>query len=562
MISSPTSAATGGFAVAHPSRVAVRERTLSRFVLGLTLCVLCTLARPAVEVLPQRPALWREFLTTPSDESPSAAEFRHQLVAVRRTAPLVLAHRGATAFAPENTLEACAAALDHGADGCEIDLRRTSDGALVLFHDETLDRITDGFGAVDQATFRELENLHPLTAHGRPQAGVPPSFAALLDLARERIMLLHLDLKVPGIEEEVARLLDLADAWDHIVFVNEEHAARLRQNPKLRLLRYKAPGLYLNRLDMDPLAITRALNQSGEMILVGDPRVAAMVLGRNARLALPFSKTYRISARLPEPSESSGPTLFRPLSLVRELEARFERSTPDRLLALLRTAPPDPERTRGREPGGDFRARQIVERAWAAQQAGLRGFRSREALDRLESLVRSPGWHSDHRFIALDGASAARALGRLGAVSSAPVLIDAVQSPFSAVQSLDDTSTGLAKRFASYRMALSCVQALSDLRCRSAKKFLRARVNSNPDHMPAASLALFEEATSALLRQRIAWDEIAALARHKNPAVRGTAILECVDQPGEERLQALRTAAPWATSIARRRPWAGEREGE
>ena len=49
--------------------------------------------------------------------------------------PLVLAHRGARRRAPENTLEAYAVARDLGADGVELDVRRTRDGALVLHHD-------------------------------------------------------------------------------------------------------------------------------------------------------------------------------------------------------------------------------------------------------------------------------------------------------------------------------------------------------------------------------------------------------------------------------------------
>ena len=56
---------------------------------------------------------------------------------------VVMVHRGAAAFAPENTLEAYAAALDYGADGCEVDLRRTADGVLVLFHDDMRAALAD-----------------------------------------------------------------------------------------------------------------------------------------------------------------------------------------------------------------------------------------------------------------------------------------------------------------------------------------------------------------------------------------------------------------------------------
>ena len=94
-------------------------------------------------------------------ESASDRASRHQEIAERRAGPVVIVHRGARAFAPENTLEAYAAALDYGADGCEVDIRCTSDGVLVLFHDDILDRLTEGFGAVSQVTYYELLSLKP-----------------------------------------------------------------------------------------------------------------------------------------------------------------------------------------------------------------------------------------------------------------------------------------------------------------------------------------------------------------------------------------------------------------
>ena len=79
-------------------------------------------------------------------ESPTAREARHRRIAERRAGPMVIVHRGASAMAPENSLEAYSAAMDYGADGCEVDLRRTSDGVLVLFHDDMLDRLLDAVG--------------------------------------------------------------------------------------------------------------------------------------------------------------------------------------------------------------------------------------------------------------------------------------------------------------------------------------------------------------------------------------------------------------------------------
>lgn len=76
-------------------------------------------------------------------------------------APLLVAHRGGAALAPENTLEAFSSALeDWGADMLELDVRATADGRVVVLHDATVDRTTDGTGAVRSmplARVRELD---------------------------------------------------------------------------------------------------------------------------------------------------------------------------------------------------------------------------------------------------------------------------------------------------------------------------------------------------------------------------------------------------------------------
>ncbi|HEV8648949.1 MAG TPA: glycerophosphodiester phosphodiesterase family protein [Actinomycetes bacterium] len=68
----------------------------------------------------------------------------------------ILGHRGARLVAPENTLAAFRAALAEGADGVELDVRRTSDGVLVCFHDSGLGRTTNGRGPLRERTLAEL----------------------------------------------------------------------------------------------------------------------------------------------------------------------------------------------------------------------------------------------------------------------------------------------------------------------------------------------------------------------------------------------------------------------
>ena len=76
-----------------------------------------------------------------------------------RCTPLIIAHRGDHSQAPENTLQAFQRALEGGADGIELDVRLTKDGQLVVFHDRTLDRTSNGHGPVNRCTFAEVRSL-------------------------------------------------------------------------------------------------------------------------------------------------------------------------------------------------------------------------------------------------------------------------------------------------------------------------------------------------------------------------------------------------------------------
>jgi len=73
--------------------------------------------------------------------------------------PKIIAHRGANAYAPENTIGAFKLALEQGADGIELDVMLSKDGQLVVIHDDSVDRTTDGIGLVKSKTLEELKSL-------------------------------------------------------------------------------------------------------------------------------------------------------------------------------------------------------------------------------------------------------------------------------------------------------------------------------------------------------------------------------------------------------------------
>lgn len=73
--------------------------------------------------------------------------------------PLIIAHRGASGGAPENTVAAFGLAVEEGADGVELDVRLSADANVVVVHDATVDRTTDGRGAVSDLTAEQLRSL-------------------------------------------------------------------------------------------------------------------------------------------------------------------------------------------------------------------------------------------------------------------------------------------------------------------------------------------------------------------------------------------------------------------
>ncbi len=90
--------------------------------------------------------------------------------------PLIIGHRGASAHAPENTLAAFTLAMAQGADGIELDVKRCASGEVVVMHDETVDRTTNGTGKVQNLT---LDQLHKLDAGDGEQV---PTLDAVLEV--------------------------------------------------------------------------------------------------------------------------------------------------------------------------------------------------------------------------------------------------------------------------------------------------------------------------------------------------------------------------------------------
>ncbi len=120
----------------------------------------------------------------------------------RPVRPLVCAHKGHAAACPEQTISAFTRAIELGADMIEADVRRSRDGHLVLMHDPTVDRTTDGTGMVAAHSFEELRRLEAGSWWSSEFSDVRiPSAEEALGLALEHRRIIAFDIKGPSGED-------------------------------------------------------------------------------------------------------------------------------------------------------------------------------------------------------------------------------------------------------------------------------------------------------------------------------------------------------------------------
>lgn len=117
------------------------------------------------------------------------------------------AHRGASQYLPENTLSAFYAGIQMGANGIETDIHRTKDGVLVLFHDDLLDRVTDGTGNISDYTYQELLQFHVFTPD-KKHCDKIPTFEEFLKYFGYRDLTFAIELKQDHVEKETIDMLE------------------------------------------------------------------------------------------------------------------------------------------------------------------------------------------------------------------------------------------------------------------------------------------------------------------------------------------------------------------
>jgi glycerophosphoryl diester phosphodiesterase len=166
--------------------------------------------------------------------------------------PLNLGHRGASGSAPENTLAAFALAREFGADGIELDVQFSQDQQLIIIHDDTLDRTTNGHGRADALTLAELKTLDAGRWFNTKFADERiPTLQETFELFKGTTFYLNVEIKSDGdtrLADAVVACVQRNDMSEQVILSSFDQAM-------LRRVRHLAPALRIGFLYSKPDAL-------------------------------------------------------------------------------------------------------------------------------------------------------------------------------------------------------------------------------------------------------------------------------------------------------------------
>ena len=142
--------------------------------------------------------------------------------------PLIWAHRGASGYAPENTLPAFKMAADMGADGVELDIQLTKDDQIVVCHDERIDRTSNGAGRIQDYTLDELRKFDFCNGNKAFEGTKIPTMEEVFDLLDPTGLTINIELKTgeifyPQLEEKILELTKRKGWMDRVIFSSFNH---------------------------------------------------------------------------------------------------------------------------------------------------------------------------------------------------------------------------------------------------------------------------------------------------------------------------------------------------
>jgi len=145
---------------------------------------------------------------------------------------LIWAHRGASGYAPENTLAAFDLAAKMNADGVELDVQLTKDGEIVVIHDETIDRTSNAKGLVMNYTLDELKRMDFSYGNNAFEGEKIPTMREVFELLKPTNLTINIELKTGiifyDIEEKLVKLVKDCGFEDRVIYSSFNHKSVLK----------------------------------------------------------------------------------------------------------------------------------------------------------------------------------------------------------------------------------------------------------------------------------------------------------------------------------------------
>lgn len=141
----------------------------------------------------------------------------------------VWAHRGASGYAPENTMSAFRKAIEMGADGIELDVQMTKDGHIVVIHDEWIDRTSNGTGWVKDYTIDELRKYNFNNGNKDYPMEKIPTMEEVFELVKPTKLSINIEIKTgivfyPQIEEKILAMTKRMGMEDRVIYSSFNHS--------------------------------------------------------------------------------------------------------------------------------------------------------------------------------------------------------------------------------------------------------------------------------------------------------------------------------------------------
>ncbi|MGC8652343.1 MAG: glycerophosphodiester phosphodiesterase [Candidatus Micrarchaeia archaeon] len=160
---------------------------------------------------------------------------------------LKIGHRGAGGDVPENTLKSFAEAIKEGASAIELDVRRTKDGKLVVFHNEKVDKLANAKGYVSDFTLSEIKKLDIKGEH-------VPTLEEALDFIDSKVEKILVEIKEPGTEKAIMEQISKRKLEERVIVISFHEES-------LRAVRSISPSVetgFIYASYKDPIATARA----------------------------------------------------------------------------------------------------------------------------------------------------------------------------------------------------------------------------------------------------------------------------------------------------------------